>query len=163
MARRRATDRDRDRAARELRDGWAAGAVSTETFDFRLGLALGARWRAELRALTADLPTALHAFRRALRPEVTTADMPAATPLVIPADATQLVLGRHRSCDVRYADDAVSRRHATIRRRATGLWVSDLDSTNGTWLNGARIDGPVRIVDGDELRLGALALIVRDR
>jgi hypothetical protein len=163
MAQRRATDRDRERAAKTLRAGWMSGAVSTETFDFRLGLALGARWRSELRALVADLPAAADRLRRTLLRPQPAIEVSDATPLVVPAEATQLLLGRHRTCDVRYDDDTVSRRHAIVRRVATGLAVRDLGSTNGTWLNGVRIDAEVRIVDGDELHVGGLRLVVRDR
>ncbi len=56
----------------------------------------------------------------------------------------------------------VSRRHAIIRKLETGYEIIDLDSTNGTWVNGLRLhpDKPQRLFSGDVVRLGRLNLIV---
>jgi hypothetical protein len=63
-------------------------------------------------------------------------------------------LGRSRQCEVTLSDPNVSRQHAEIRPRG-GSWVlSDLGSTNGTLLNGRRIDRPEVIKPGDEIELG---------
>ncbi len=71
--------------------------------------------------------------------------------VVGPAGAT---LGRSRQCDVVLADPNVSRQHAEIRPRG-GSWVlTDLGSTNGSSINGRRIDGPEVIEPGDEIELG---------
>src|SRR5205807_10427987 len=62
----------------------------------------------------------------------------------------------------RLADLGASRRHATIVADAHGeAWVSDLGSTNGTYMNGERLDGPTprRLRDGDRLRLGTAAVV----
>jgi hypothetical protein len=65
-----------------------------------------------------------------------------------------LTLGRSRQCDVVLSDPNVSRQHAEIRPRG-GSWVlSDLGSTNGSQLNGRRIDGPEVLKPGDEIELG---------
>jgi hypothetical protein len=64
------------------------------------------------------------------------------------------VLGRSRECDVMVDDANVSRRHAEIRPRG-GTWVlSDLGSTNGVSVNGARIDHPRVLSPGDVIELG---------
>jgi hypothetical protein len=71
--------------------------------------------------------------------------------VVGPAGAT---LGRSRQCDVVLSDPNVSRQHAEIRPRG-GSWVlTDLGSTNGTVLNGRRVDRPEVIKQGDEIELG---------
>jgi hypothetical protein len=71
--------------------------------------------------------------------------------LVGPAGAT---LGRSRECDVVLSDPNVSRQHAEIRPRG-GSWVlADLGSTNGSALNGRRIDQPEVIKPGDEIEIG---------
>jgi hypothetical protein len=68
------------------------------------------------------------------------------------------VIGRAADAGVRLADQAVSRRHAEIRVSDDGATVSDLQSTNGTLLNGARVT-TAALVDGDELRIGETVLV----
>jgi len=71
--------------------------------------------------------------------------------VVGPAGVT---LGRSRQCDVVLDDPNVSREHAEIRPRG-GSWVlTDLGSTNGSCLNGRRIESPEVIKTGDEIELG---------
>jgi hypothetical protein len=65
----------------------------------------------------------------------------------------QLVIGRHPSCDVIMADETVSRRHAQLTFRDGGWVLQDLESTNGTRLNGAYV-GRCRLRPGDRLGLG---------
>ncbi len=69
-----------------------------------------------------------------------------------------VTLGRSRQCDVVLDDANASREHAEIRPRG-GSWVlTDLGSTNGSSLNGRRIEGPETIRAGDEIELGASVL-----
>ena len=64
------------------------------------------------------------------------------------------MLGRSRECDVRLTDANVSRRHAEVRHEDDDFWVVDLGSTNGTELNGKRVDR-AKLSDGDRLTLGS--------
>ncbi|HEY2771005.1 MAG TPA: DUF3662 and FHA domain-containing protein [Solirubrobacteraceae bacterium] len=67
-------------------------------------------------------------------------------------------LGRSRQCEVVIDDPNVSRRHAEIRPRG-GSWVLiDLGSTNGSCLNGRRIENPEVLKPGDEIELGTSTL-----
>jgi hypothetical protein len=52
------------------------------------------------------------------------------------------------------AEKTVSRRHAVIRRRLRGYDLIDLESTNGTFLNGKRVTNPTRLKRGDEIGFG---------
>jgi pSer/pThr/pTyr-binding forkhead associated (FHA) protein len=71
--------------------------------------------------------------------------------VVGPAGAS---LGRSRQCDVVIDDPNVSRHHAEVRPRS-GTWVLiDLGSTNGSILNGKRIEQPEVIHPGDEIEIG---------
>lgn len=64
-----------------------------------------------------------------------------------------MVVGR-RAADLVVDDPQVSRRHARINPAGDALEVEDLGSLNGTWVNAARIDGPVRLAAGDQVRVG---------
>lgn len=72
-------------------------------------------------------------------------------------DKSLVTVGRHPLSDLRFDPDgdlAVSTRHAELRE-SDGAWtVVDRESTNGTFVNGERIDDARRLLDGDTLRLG---------
>lgn len=72
------------------------------------------------------------------------------------------VIGRAPTADVVLADPHLSRRHATIQATPEGVLLTDLGSTNGTWLNDTRITGSVPISDGDVVRLGRTDLRLYD-
>lgn len=68
------------------------------------------------------------------------------------------VIGRSRECEVVVDDSSVSRRHAEIRPRG-GAWVlRDLDSTNGTRLDGRRLERAEVIQPGDRIEVGSSVL-----
>jgi sigma-B regulation protein RsbU (phosphoserine phosphatase) len=74
----------------------------------------------------------------------------------------QVVLGRGALADLDLADTAVSRRHALIFAGGPGWQVTDLQSGNGTFLNGRAVTGATGLTHGDELRLGGTRLEYRD-
>ena len=51
-------------------------------------------------------------------------------------------------------DDFASAQHARFESRRDGLWVEDIGSTNGTFVNGARVTTPRRLSKGDVVRVG---------
>jgi len=55
-------------------------------------------------------------------------------------------------------DEYASSHHARVESQRDGVWLLDLGSTNGTWLNGARMDGRHRLRDGDLVRVGETEL-----
>jgi two-component system, cell cycle response regulator len=71
------------------------------------------------------------------------------------------VLGREDMVDVVIVDAEISRRHAAIRYDAAAgtFHLNDLDSRNGTWLNGERCHTEMRLSVGDKIRLGASAVL----
>ena len=70
-------------------------------------------------------------------------------------------VGRSRQNDVRLEDDSVSGSHATIIRRSIGWVVIDLDSTNGTYVDGTRIHGEHALGGPCELRFGGIKTLFR--
>lgn len=72
--------------------------------------------------------------------------------VVLPAGES--TIGRAIDCRVRFNDPSISRRHLRITATASGVFVENLSSTNGTDLNGEPLVGARRLRDGDELRLG---------
>jgi uncharacterized protein YkwD len=73
-----------------------------------------------------------------------------------PLDKSTIAIGSHPSNDVVLDDATVSRRHATITRKAGGFELADLGSTNGTFVNGNRASKPVALKPGDEIRFGSV-------
>ncbi len=67
-------------------------------------------------------------------------------------------IGRSRSCDVMLDDPNLSRAHAEVRPRGGSWVVTDLGSTNGSRLNGRRLDGTEVLKPGDELEFGTTRL-----
>jgi hypothetical protein len=66
-------------------------------------------------------------------------------------------IGRADDCEIQLADKNVSRRHAEVRREGGGFVAVDLDSTNGTKVNGARTKRK-ELADGDEISVGSTTL-----
>lgn len=71
-----------------------------------------------------------------------------------PLGQRPLLLGRGEDCDITLYDHSVSRRHAKIEPTPGGYYVSDLQSTNGTFVNDKQIDTACLLQDGDYLRVG---------
>lgn len=65
-----------------------------------------------------------------------------------------LTIGRSSEADVRIEDRYASSIHARIYSRGPSYYVEDMNSTNGTFLNGARLDGEAKLGDLDEVRIG---------
>jgi hypothetical protein len=69
-----------------------------------------------------------------------------------------VMIGRGADCQLILDDDYVSTRHARVVAGETGLYIEDLGSTNGTYVNGARITAPTAISMSDTLRIGKTIL-----
>ena len=188
----RASDAERDHAINELRQEFAEGRLSHETFMLRMQTALGARDRGQLAGLFTDLPPrrpwlldrvrAAFLFRARSAPDPS-ADWPRGAqvlpgqqeiprepgehgvpaPLVFPpGSGTSFTIGRTHDCDLRITDMSVSRRHAQLSRADDGWLLSDLGSHNGTRVNGWLVREPVPVRAGDLLQFGSAAFVVRD-
>ncbi len=66
---------------------------------------------------------------------------------------SELLLGRDPDCDIVIPMRQVSRHHAQIFRGEDGTLVKDLDSKNGTYINGRLIDDVVTLEEGDEIQV----------
>jgi DNA-binding winged helix-turn-helix (wHTH) protein len=75
--------------------------------------------------------------------------------------APETVLGREPGLPGTVDDSSVSRRHARLSWDGASATLVDLDSKNGTFLRGTRIEGPVALEDGDEIRLGLVSFVYR--
>ena len=82
----------------------------------------------------------------------------AAVGRTVSLDSPSAVLGRDTDCEVVLIEDGVSRRHARVTLDASGTHIlEDLGSTNGTWVNGERVEQRV-LLDGDRLVMGRAVL-----
>jgi Inner membrane component of T3SS, cytoplasmic domain len=80
-----------------------------------------------------------------------------------PLNSAPVTVGRGGQNDLVLAgDEFASARHARIELRGDGAWVQDLDSTNGTYVNGSRVAGAQRLGAGDVLRVGETDLLVEE-
>ena len=80
---------------------------------------------------------------------------------VIPLESTQVTIGRGLNNDIILEDTRVSRHHAQLRYRARRFWVTDLGSTNGTYVNGEQVEEQA-LRDGDMISLGGLELTYKE-
>lgn len=67
-------------------------------------------------------------------------------------------MGRDAGNDIALPDEAASARHATLESQDGEWWIEDLGSTNGTLVNGVRIERRERLRPGDEIAIGRVAL-----
>ncbi|WP_236243439.1 DUF1707 and FHA domain-containing protein [Streptomyces sp. CC228A] len=166
---RRLSDAERERAVELLREGAVQGKLSHDTFLRRMELALVARHSEELHALTADLSDgggpwsrrlfgaveAMSAFTARLGRAWQAERLPK---LLLPEPGPHpLRIGRDPVNGLRLSHETVSRLHAELSRQG-GLWMlRDLNSTNGTTVNGRRVTGTVVVRPGDEVSFGRMA------
>jgi hypothetical protein len=74
---------------------------------------------------------------------------------VVALDAHPLTVGRGRNNDIALPeDDYASSRHARFEPRRDGVYVEDIGSTNGTFVNGIRLTRDRRLIPGDVVRVG---------
>jgi FHA domain len=79
--------------------------------------------------------------------------------VAIPVGEAPLGVGRGPANDVVLTDDSVSWHHAQLWAEGGGAWVRDLGSRNGTFVNGQRAASSVRLSDGDQIQIGASAVL----
>ena len=182
----RASDAEREQVVGELRERFAEGRLSQDSFVGRMDAALRARERRELDGLLADMParrlagaltgviadaisgTAARwraAADRRIAATWQAAGRPAAgwPPLPFPAGREPwFTIGRDGGCDLVLADLSVSRRHARLERDGNGWLLTDLRSTNGTRLNGWLVSSPVPVRAGDQVSFGAVSFVLAD-
>jgi FHA domain-containing protein/uncharacterized protein DUF1707 len=164
----RVSDEGRERTVAVLREGALDGCLTLDTFAGRVDAAYRAKTVEELDALVADLPHddgwrgSLRRFAARLAASEQRAGPPAIElEVLLPANAEAVTVGRSHACDVVVGEETVSRFHAELRHTDDDAWlVRDLDSTNGTWLNGSRVT-VARVCGGDVLWLGGLRMELR--
>lgn len=74
-------------------------------------------------------------------------------------ETERVVVGRQSGCSIVIRDTNVSREHLQLRRRPSGWTIRDLGSTNGTKLNGVRVEGEQMLANGDVIMLGAIRVL----
>jgi diguanylate cyclase (GGDEF)-like protein len=74
------------------------------------------------------------------------------------AVSDDMTLGRGSEAEIRILGDAISRRHARIQRSGQEITISDLQSTNGTFVNGVKVTTAV-LADGDKIQIGSTTIL----
>lgn len=83
---------------------------------------------------------------------------------VFPLANSSLLIGRSADAEVRINENAVSNEHARLEPSGSGYVIRDLESTNGTYVNGRLITGNVALASGDTIRTGSttFTFVMRD-
>ena len=68
-------------------------------------------------------------------------------------DGARAVLGRHPDCDIVLDEGAVSRQHAQLSIVEDGVYVEDMGSRNGTFVNGEQVRGRFKLHDDDRVKI----------
>ncbi len=68
----------------------------------------------------------------------------------------EVFIGRDEECHVRLSSSLISRKHCALHSTPEGLWVTDLSSQNGTYVNEVAITEKVLLKPGDTLQVGAI-------
>lgn len=73
----------------------------------------------------------------------------------------QLIVGSGSDCDLVWKEEGVSKHNSRIYRRDQMIYIEDLDSKNGTFLNGMRLHAPNRLRSGDEIMIDTACFLLR--
>lgn len=76
-------------------------------------------------------------------------------------NAPSVILGRSSEADILVEDTGVSRKHLEIRSEGGFVRAVDLGSTNGSYVNGVKVDGSTELVDGSTITMGRTKIIFR--
>ncbi|UBU14324.1 FHA domain-containing protein [Nonomuraea gerenzanensis] len=79
--------------------------------------------------------------------------------LRLPVSESPTEIGR--TSPLRIDSVEISRRHARVWLAGGSAWIADCDSTNGTWIDGARIHQPVRLAVGQRVRMGGVEAVLQ--
>jgi pSer/pThr/pTyr-binding forkhead associated (FHA) protein len=79
----------------------------------------------------------------------------------IPVTLSQFLIGRDPQCQLRPASPVISKRHCAVLVKGGKAFVRDFDSTNGTFVNDQPVKGEVELHNGDRLKVGPLAFLVK--
>jgi pSer/pThr/pTyr-binding forkhead associated (FHA) protein len=78
----------------------------------------------------------------------------------IPVPVKQFLIGREQDCHLRPNSELISRHHCVFSIDEFSVRLRDLGSTNGTYVNGTRIDSPITLKSGDRIAVGKLSFEV---
>jgi EAL domain-containing protein (putative c-di-GMP-specific phosphodiesterase class I) len=81
---------------------------------------------------------------------------------MVTVDSFPFIVGRAEDCDLRLTDKRISKRHCEIRKSGDYLWIRDLESTNGTFVNNKKIKQAELLEPGDIIFIGLFKFIVKN-
>jgi pSer/pThr/pTyr-binding forkhead associated (FHA) protein len=73
---------------------------------------------------------------------------------------SEITIGRDPACECHFDSETVSANHARLSYIQNQWWVDDLESTNGTFLNGEKVSVQTVIAQNDEIRCGEVLLTI---
>ncbi len=79
----------------------------------------------------------------------------------VPLKDGKTLIGRQEDCSIRIPSAQVSRHHCELTVGGSGMRIRDLDSSNGTFVNGQRVDDETPLHEGDVLAIGPMLFVVQ--
>lgn len=80
--------------------------------------------------------------------------------LEIPLTDRQTLIGRSDDCQIRVKDSLVSRRHARLFQESGDIWLQDLGSANGVFVNQRRVEDRTKLQAGDQIFVGTCEIVL---
>ncbi|MDO4928101.1 MAG: FHA domain-containing protein [Corynebacterium sp.] len=104
--------------------------------------------------MAAAVPPIIPAKRGGAPHQITIVEGPLTGSRMDLGDLQEITMGRASTCNFVVGDDFASSRHARLFKRGNEWYVEDLDSRNGTYVNGYRIDQPERVTTASDIKVG---------
>ncbi len=84
------------------------------------------------------------------------------SPWFIPVDKSEIIIGRSRDCSLILQAPSISRRHSQLRIFGDAVYLKDMGSRNGTYINGVKLNDEKELRDGDIIRMGMLEFVFQE-
>ena len=107
-----------------------------------------------------NLQSEIYNLEKVMTPKLIETGSPDSKAREIAIHQEEVLIGRGPDCDLRLKSTSVSRHHCLLRFRGEEASITDLGSSNGTFVNGQRVRSQSTLKSGDEIRVGTCPFVV---